>query len=292
MSLYRVNLHWNRQRRDSAALLWFIFAIFGVVFNAFGCFVVVHCGKWIPEAKVRPVSDVEDVVISNPSMYGNVGFPGFQTFAFFVSKEPDFGRSPLSDFTFCLRSPDIEVGVVAGEQVSNLGLIEREDIRFTKIRRFSLGHNLDISGGDNILGRSSPDIIHANRQFESFVRDGLEFPVSMHFNHRPRLAFRGFTRGDKGIYGNIGGFFVDAVNEQRQSDVDKQQKRGDFRPEKLLFVVGCVVFLGGCVLLSKVLDKAYLDPGFNVNMAFGGFVFAAIMFWFGGWMVIHVLGLS
>jgi hypothetical protein len=35
-----------------------------------------------------------------------------------------------------------------------------------------------------------------------------------------------------------------------------------------------------------------LDPGFNVNMAFGGFVFAAIMFWFGGWMVIHVLGLS
>jgi hypothetical protein len=30
----------------------------------------------------------------------------------------------------------------------------------------------------------------------------------------------------------------------------------------------------GCVLLSKTLDKVYLDAGFNVNMALGTFFLA------------------
>ena len=292
MSLYLAHLYWDRRRHDRTVMLWFFLAIFGIVSNAFGCFVVIHRSEWIPEAEVRPMPDMEDIVVSNFSMYGDVGLPSFQSSNFVVAKEPDFSLPFLPDFPFRLHSPGVEVGKVAGKQVSNLGPKERQDVGFAKIRGFTFGHNLNISRGDNILCRGFTDIIHANGDSKNSAGDSLEFPVSMKFNHRTRFTFRGFARGDKGIYRDIGSFFIGAVNEQGKSDIDKQQKGRYFRPKQLFFIVGCAVFLSGCVLLSKVLNKVYLDAGFNVNMAFGGFVAAAVMFWFGGWIIVHTLGLS
>jgi len=54
--------------------------------------------------------------------------------------------------------------------------------------------------------------------------------------------------------------------------------------------VGCILALGGFILISKVLDKVYLDPRFNVNVAVGGFMLAGV--WLGGWIIFRVFGLG
>lgn len=76
-----------------------------------------------------------------------------------------------------------------------------------------------------------------------------------------------------------------------QTSVYEQQGSRGFRPKEYLAAVGCAISLSGLILLFKVLDKVYLYPRFNVNMAFCGFWIAALMFWFGGWIVFHILGL-
>jgi hypothetical protein len=53
----------------------------------------------------------------------------------------------------------------------------------------------------------------------------------------------------------------------RESSGDQEQTRSDFRPKKLALLMAFVFVSLGCVLLSKTLDKVYLDAGFNVNMA-------------------------
>jgi hypothetical protein len=58
-----------------------------------------------------------------------------------------------------------------------------------------------------------------------------------------------------------------------------------------LLIVGFIVCLGSLVSVFQVLDKVYLDPRFNVNVAFGVFVIAFVAFIFGGWIILDVLGL-
>lgn len=73
--------------------------------------------------------------------------------------------------------------------------------------------------------------------------------------------------------------------------IDEDQSGSNLGPKNYLFVVGCIALLCGFVLLSKVLDKVYLDPRFNVNMAVGGFFLAAFVVWIGGGIMLWVFGL-
>src|SRR5260221_9336480 len=63
-----------------------------------------------------------------------------------------------------------------------------------------------------------------------------------------------------------------------------QQSRSYFRPKELFIIVGAGFFVGGFVLLFKVLDKVYLGARFNVNMAVAGFFWGAILFFIGVWV--------
>lgn len=78
--------------------------------------------------------------------------------------------------------------------------------------------------------------------------------------------------------------------EGRESGGQQEQSGGYFSPKKLTVLVGFIIALGGFILLSKVLDKVYLCPGFNVNVAVGGFFLAAVLVWLGLGMVLHALG--
>ena len=77
-----------------------------------------------------------------------------------------------------------------------------------------------------------------------------------------------------------------------QSSVDEEQASRDFRPKKYFFAMGSAVLLVGVILLFKVLDKVYLDPRFDVDMAVGGFFFALALFVLGGWIIFHVFSLA
>ena len=70
--------------------------------------------------------------------------------------------------------------------------------------------------------------------------------------------------------------------------VQEDQSSRDSRPKKLLFLLGSILGLAGLVLVFKVLDKVYLDPRFNVNMAVGGFFVAAGLFCLGIWILLYV----
>lgn len=76
-----------------------------------------------------------------------------------------------------------------------------------------------------------------------------------------------------------------------ESSSQEEQTRGHFGPEKLSLLVGTAMSFAGLLLLFKVLDKVYLDPMFNVNMALCGFFLAAVLFWAGGALIFCALGL-
>src|SRR5579864_1710724 len=63
----------------------------------------------------------------------------------------------------------------------------------------------------------------------------------------------------------------------RQSSRDEKQDSGYLRPTQHLLVVGCIVLLGGFVLLFKVLDQVYLNAGFNVKVAVCGFFLGLLL---------------
>jgi hypothetical protein len=95
-----------------------------------------------------------------------------------------------------------------------------------------------------------------------------------------RRAFCGFT-------GTVRGTPLPTSENSSQ-----EQEGGSYSgPQKLFVLVGLIIALGGLVFLFKVLDYVYLKPGFNVDVAFGGLLLAAFIFWFGGWIVFHSLGL-
>jgi len=116
-------------------------------------------------------------------------------------------------------------------------------------------------------------------------------------NHVPNYGLIGLNAWEFAIKPNVRSLIFDELMLYQPSlnggeaDIDEKKRCGYFCPEKYLIAVGCAVALSGLVLLFKILDKVYLDSRFNVNMAFCGFWLAAIIFWFGGWIVFHVLGL-
>ena len=97
--------------------------------------------------------------------------------------------------------------------------------------------------------------------------------------------------GSSSISRSISSFLGGATLPESEESVGKYQTRSNLGPEKLILVVGCAVCLGSLIGLFKVLDKVYLDPRFNVDMAVCGFFLALAMFLFGGWIVFHALGL-
>ena len=75
---------------------------------------------------------------------------------------------------------------------------------------------------------------------------------------------------------------IDALSGQAslpegQSSINEQQGRRDFRPKKYFLAMGCTVLLCGIVLISKVLNKVYFGPRFNVNVTVGIFLLAGIV---------------
>jgi hypothetical protein len=74
----------------------------------------------------------------------------------------------------------------------------------------------------------------------------------------------------------------------REKGIQQNQSSCYLGPKILFSLLGCVLLVVGLLLLSKVIDKVYLDPRFNVDMAVGGFFLAAALFWLGGWIIfIH-----
>lgn len=76
-----------------------------------------------------------------------------------------------------------------------------------------------------------------------------------------------------------------------ESGGQEQQHSGDFGPKKLLFVLGCLVSLGGVIFVFNILDKVYSGSRFNVDVAVGGFIIGAILFWLGCGMIVFSFGL-
>jgi hypothetical protein len=109
-------------------------------------------------------------------------------------------------------------------------------------------------------------------------------------NIRPLRHMQSLFRSIGGALGGVRAFYCLTGLHQSQSSVDKKQGSRYFRPEKYFVAVGCIGALSGFILLFKVLDKVYLDPRFNVNMAVGGFFIALGLFLAVGWMVLSALG--
>jgi hypothetical protein len=84
----------------------------------------------------------------------------------------------------------------------------------------------------------------------------------------------------------VQGFLRGSSLPEGQPDIDQKESSGNLGPKELFLVLGCAVALGGFVVLFKILDKVYLDPGFNVNMAVGGFFLALAIFVTGGIFVL------
>jgi hypothetical protein len=103
-------------------------------------------------------------------------------------------------------------------------------------------------------------------------------------------AHNGTLRDGKLFFAGLRNVSSEVSHPEGQSGIHEDQHGGYLRPKKYLIAVGCALVLGGFVLVSKVLDKVYLDPRFNVNMAVGGFCIAMILFLAGGWIVFAVLG--
>lgn len=72
--------------------------------------------------------------------------------------------------------------------------------------------------------------------------------------------------------------------------INENQDSRNLGPKKLLFMGGFVLVALGLMLLFKVLNYVYLDAGFNVNMALGGFFLAAVIFWAGGCLILVSIG--
>ena len=83
----------------------------------------------------------------------------------------------------------------------------------------------------------------------------------------------------------------EAYQATSQGNINGEQPSRDFRPKKYFLAVGCILILGGFVLISKILDKVYLCTGFNVNMAVGGFFLALFLVWIGFGIIFWALGI-
>jgi hypothetical protein len=96
----------------------------------------------------------------------------------------------------------------------------------------------------------------------------------------PKLLLTSFESGignNGGILCCVSSFLTRTSLPKGQGSIDEQQSRRDFRPKKYAIAMGCAVFLCGVVLISKVLNKVYFSPGFNVNVAVGVFLLGGIM---------------
>ena len=92
-------------------------------------------------------------------------------------------------------------------------------------------------------------------------------PSSLAQIHRLNSSVCGFGRSVSRLFVNYVRFVNQSSLPKGESSSQEQQNRGYLRPEELFLVVACAVTLGGFVLLSKVLDKVYLDrkrPGNDV----------------------------
>jgi len=87
----------------------------------------------------------------------------------------------------------------------------------------------------------------------------------------------------------VGNSPSEVVLHTRQRGIDEEQDRRSLSPKKYFLPLGCAVFLTGCVLLSKILDKVYLNSRFNVDMAVGVFFFAGLLVCIGGGIILWVL---
>jgi hypothetical protein len=76
-----------------------------------------------------------------------------------------------------------------------------------------------------------------------------------------------------------------------EASSQQQQSSSDFRPKKLLVIVGVAVALSGIVRVFKVLNKIYLSTRLNVDMAVCGFFFAGFIVWIGMGIILWALGL-
>jgi len=79
---------------------------------------------------------------------------------------------------------------------------------------------------------------------------------------------------------------------QRETSIYKNESGSDFRPTKLLAVVGGCVLIFSFALLSQVVDKINLDSSCNDYICVGGFFLALTIFLIGGWLFLAGIGLA
>lgn len=120
-------------------------------------------------------------------------------------------------------------------------------------------------------------LIHHRSDFAvKTERCGLQSKTRLAIQSNPRTS-----RLNELLLSGYGYISSETALPERKSSIDDEQTSRYFGPEQYLIAVGCIVVLGGVVLLFKVIDKVYSGSGFNVDMAVGGFFLAAILFWIG-----------
>jgi hypothetical protein len=70
--------------------------------------------------------------------------------------------------------------------------------------------------------------------------------------------------------------------------ISKNQDGSYYGPKYLLLGGCCILATLSLMLVFKALDYVYLNTGFNVNVATGGFLFSAILFGGGGLLMLSV----
>ena len=74
-----------------------------------------------------------------------------------------------------------------------------------------------------------------------------------------------------------------------EEGVSENEGGGYFGPKDLFLACGFILSSFGFMLPFKIIDYVYLDLGFNVNVAVGGFFLALAIFMAGGFLFVSHL---
>jgi hypothetical protein len=126
-----------------------------------------------------------------------------------------------------------------------------------------------------------------------FDDSGRSFPSVRHLSHY--WDRRSVQRVTRWTWNTNPSSLIDPKSIDLGTPLEKIDKGGQEKqsgrylsPKKLAVLVSGILVTGGFLLLFKIIDKVYLDPRFNINMAAGGFFLAIAMVWLDGWIIVSV----
>ena len=96
--------------------------------------------------------------------------------------------------------------------------------------------------------------------------------------------------GFGGAVSSIGRLLAGEINQCRYGKVEDCKNGGYPSPKNAFAVVGLGAVICGLVVILKVINKVYLCAWFNEYMAVIGFFLGAALVWFGGFLILYVMG--